>query len=222
MPFEAPEGLMNATPDATRVAETRRKLMATTAPVRALPPNAALMITCIAVFVALAAILAMPFGYYGIENMSAAGRAMEFTVLLLLAVTLAGGVVEQMIPGSQRTLRPVVSALTAIVLLSVTALLLFPVPGSGDFVRRGLPCLRLGLTCAIPAAGLVHVMMRRGLVTDDISAAVAGGAFAGLLGVAVLTLHCPIFSSGHIVAWHVGVIALTSLLGALAGWLRAR
>jgi hypothetical protein len=75
---------------------------------------------------------------------------------------------------------------------------------------------------SIPAAGLTWLLMRRGFVTDPLAGAVAGGAFAGLLGMAVLALHCPIFSATHIIVWHAGVIVVTSVAGACIGWIQTR
>jgi hypothetical protein len=164
----------------------------------------------------------VPFGFGGFAKLSAASAAIEYSVVGLLALVLSGAAIEAMIPGSRRTLPPVVGVLAAILLLSVTASLLFPDFVLRDFVRQGIPCLRLGVLCAIPAAGLTWVMMRRGFVVDTLSAAVAGGALSGLLGVGVLALHCPILNASHIIAWHVGVIAVTSVVGALLGWVLAR
>jgi hypothetical protein len=164
----------------------------------------------------------MPVGFYGFSKMSAAARWMEYSVLLLLALVLAGGVVEQMIPGSRRTMRPVWGMLFAVVLLSLTALLLFPDFDTTRFAAQGIGCLRYGLLSSIPAAGLTWLLMRRGFIADPLAGAVSGGAFSGLLGAAVLALHCPIFSVAHIVVWHAGVIVVTSAVGACIGFFQMR
>lgn len=222
MPFEVPPRIGQATPDSGRLAEVRKTIAQATAPVRPLPPNATLMALCLGVFVLLAVILAGAVGFSGFAKMGAAARWMDDSVLLLLALVLAGGVVEQMIPGSRRTMRPVWGIVIAIVLLSLTALVLFPDFNTTRFVPAGIVCLRYGLLSSIPAAGLTWILMRRGFVTDPLAGAVSGGAFSGLLGAAVLALHCPIFSAPHIVVWHAGVIVVTSVAGACIGFFQMR
>lgn len=218
MQFEIPGRIGQANPDAARLAQIRALLGAAPPPVRPLPSNAVLMLACVAVLAALAVLLATPFGFYGLHRLTPAAAAVDYGVLVLLAFVLAGGVVAQMIPGSRLILPPAAAALLSIALLATTASLLFPDFTTREFVRRGLPCLRLGLLCALPGAALVALLLRRGFVTHARQAALAGGALSGLLGVCVLALHCPILNASHIVVWHVGVIAVTSLAGAGAGW----
>jgi hypothetical protein len=219
MPFEVPERFSGATPDPVRLARVRQAFARSAAPVRPLPSNAAMMLLCVGVFAGLAILLATPAGFFGFARMSASARWMEYSAILLLALVLSGGVVEQMIPGSRRTLRPVLAILFAVFLLSLTTVVLFPYFDVQDFVPHGVPCLRFGLLCSIPASGLTWVLMRKGFVTDPVSGAATGGALSGLLGLAVLALHCPIFNALHIIAWHVGVIAIASLAGALVGFI---
>ncbi len=222
MQFEVPPRISNAEPDSTRLAAMRKTFAESAAPVRPLPSNAAIMALCLGVFILLAIILAGAVGFYGFAKMSATARWMDYSELLLMALVLAGIVVEQMIPGSRWTVRPVLGILFALVLLSLTALLLFPNFDTTRFVPRGIGCLRYGLLSSIPAAGLTWLLMRRGFITDPLAGAVAGGAFSGLLGVAALALHCPIFSAPHIVVWHVGVIVVTSAVGACIGFFQMR
>jgi hypothetical protein len=222
MQFEVPPRISGVEPDSRRLAEMRKVFVASAAPVRALPSNATIMALCLGVFIVLGVLLALPVGLPGFTQMSAAARWMDFSALLLLALVLSGGVVEQMIPGSRRTMRPLWSILFAIALVSLTALVLFPDFNTTRFVPRGIGCLRYGLLSSIPAAGLTWILMRRGFVTDPIAGAISGGAFSGLLGVAVLALHCPNFSAPHIVVWHAGVIVLTSAAGACIGFFQVR
>ncbi len=217
MPFEVPSRISGATPDPTRLARTRQTFADSAAPVRPLPSNPAMMLLCVGVFVTIAILLAGMAGFFGFDKMSASARWVDYSAVLLLALVLSGGVVEQMIPGSRRTLRAALAILFAVFLLSLTTVVLFPHFDAHEFVPHGVPCLRFGLLCSIPASGLTWVLMRKGFVTDPVSGAATGGALSGLLGVAVLALHCPIFNALHIIAWHVGVIAIASLAGALIG-----
>jgi hypothetical protein len=44
-----------------------------------------------------------------------------------------------------------------------------------------------------------------------------GGAFAGLTGVGVLALCCPILNTPHILVWHLGVVLVAMFAGGIAG-----
>jgi hypothetical protein len=217
MQFEVPARISGATPDSARLARVKKTFAASASPVRPLPSNGAMMLLCAGVFVVLAILLTIPVGFPGFAKMSVSGRWMDYSVVFLLTMVMAGGVVEQMIPGSRRTMRPVWTIFFGILLLSVTAVFLFPDFAMQRFVPTGIPCLRYGLVCAIPGAGFTWILMRFGFVTDPVPAAVSAGALSGLLGAAVLALHCSIFNAPHIVVWHVGVIVVASLSGVLTG-----
>jgi hypothetical protein len=215
MQFDVPQRIAQASPDPARVARIRKSFAESAAPVRPLPSNASMMLAAVAVFTALAIVLAAPLGFPGFLAMSTADRVADYTTILLLAAVLSGGLAEQTIPGSRRAIHPGAAVLAAILLLSLTAALRFPEFAMNNFVVRGIPCLRAGLICAIPGGILAWAAMRRGFVTNPAPAGIAGGAFAGLVGVAVLALHCPIFNAGHIIAWHLGALAIASLTGGI-------
>lgn len=219
MEFEVPSRLRQAKPEPARLAQVREKFAASASPVRPLPSNGTLTAAIVAVFAVLAIALAAPFGYHGFAKMSTAAVCVDYSAIALLAAVLAGIVISAMIPGSRRVLSSLAGAAAAALLLCTATLLLFPDFDMTRFVARGIPCLRLGTLCAIPGGLAVWALMRRGFVTDSMRAAMAGGALAGLLGIAVLALHCPIFTAPHIIVWHVGVIVVTSIAGALAGWI---
>ena len=214
MQFDTPDRISLALPDSARVAKIRESLKISATPVRPLPSNAAIILRCALAFAILAIVFAAPVGFRGFAKLTPAGATIEYSVVLLLALILTGSALEQAIPGSRRIMPPALSVLLAILLLSVTAAVLFPDFQMRDFVRQEIPCLRFGVLCAIPAAGLAPIAMRRGFVTDPVPAAFAGGALSGLVGVGALALHCPIPNAAHIIVWHVAVIAVTSLLGA--------
>jgi hypothetical protein len=59
-------------------------------------------------------------------------------------------------------------------------------------------------------------------VTDVRGTAVLIGCFAGFAGVAVLSLHCPLQNSAHIIVWHLGAMALSALCGMTIGMVLQR
>lgn len=73
---------------------------------------------------------------------------------------------------------------------------------------------------AVPAALFVWLVVRRGFVLDSAAAGAAAGAVAGLAGVLMLELHCPLLEAPHAMVWHVAVIPLCALAGAATGRFR--
>src|SRR4051812_17853389 len=119
MEFEFPARITQAAPDADRMAKIRRQFAESAAPVRPLPSNGRMMLACVGIFVLLALLIAMPLGLFGFLKMGLAARVVNYTIIFLLAMVLAGGVAEQMIPGSRRVMQPGVSVAVAIMLLSL-------------------------------------------------------------------------------------------------------
>jgi hypothetical protein len=225
--LKIPEPFRNAAPDSARMARIRESLAASAIPVGRLPSNAILIVSSLVVFLVLAILFAAPAGFLGFARMSFATSTIDYAVILVLAFALAATAVAQMVPGSRQFLSPALCICLALVMLTVTTAFLFPDSdaaglASDRFMRQGIPCLRYGILCAIPAAGLTWVMMRRGFAVDPVRAAIAAGGFSGLLGFGVLALHCPIFSDSHIVAWHVGVVVVAALACGTIAWTWSR
>ncbi len=211
------EQFLTETPSAARLASIEARLDGDRKAVRPLPPDSFLAAVSLAAFVALAILGAWPFGYSGMHARSTGQMLAEYAAVFISAAALALAVVEQMIPGAKRRVPPALAVLFPVVALLVIVPSLFPFFGAESFVQRGIPCLRLGLICAIPSGGLTWLLMRRGYACGAMSAALCGGAFSGLVGVGALALHCPILNAAHILTWHVGVIAISIAAGALIG-----
>jgi hypothetical protein len=96
--------------------------------------------------------------------------------------------------------------------------LLFHDYDAGNFVPEGVKCLLAGLACAIPAAIVIGLVLRRGFVLDWPAAGIAAGTLAGLAGIAMLELHCPILKVPHIMFWHVAVVWVSGIGGWVVGW----
>jgi len=114
------------------------------------------------------------------------------------------------------------------VIIGMFATLLRP-HSDPTFVATGLVCLRIGLECAVPAALLLWLLLRRGAILNPIFTGATVGALAGLSGLTVLEIFCPNLNEYHILVWHVGA-ALASAVGGAAigtfveyfGWRRGR
>ena len=118
-----------------------------------------------------------------------------------------------MIPASGRRITRFALIASIVALLGVFAVV-FQNYDMDQFVPRGLVCLRAGLLFAIPAAVALVLLVRRGFVTNLPGIGMAVGTVAGLAGIGVLEVHCPIFNAAHVMVWHLGVVAIS----AGAGW----
>ena len=187
-------------------------------PVRPLPPRwllaGGVVLACAAVALAGAAGL----GFFGIAQMSGFQRASVFVVLGILAIVAADELVNAMIPGSRRRLSS--GTLFAIEGLCLSAVLAvcFRDYQTTRFIHAGLVCLMIGLLHAVVAGLMSWLLLRRGFAVNPVSAGLAAGTLAGLAGVGMLELHCPNFQAAHLLVWHLGVLLVSTGLGALCGW----
>jgi hypothetical protein len=184
-------------------------------PVRPIPPAwfivAGLLLLCAAVGIAGASI----FGMYGIRKLSAGESASIFAVVGLFAWLAASQSAAEMVPGSRRMVNPNVLVPAGCVALIAVFASLFGGYAMDGFVRQGVPCLRAGLLFALPAGGGTWLILRRGFAVEATAAGLAAGTLAGLAGVVMLELHCPILHAIHVMAWHVAVVPVSAAAGAL-------
>jgi hypothetical protein len=206
--------------DRERVDQFQRIVTTSLRPVRPLPSNRTLIAIFLTLFTAFSLVAAIPAGYIGFHSLSVQQRLAYYLVISLCAIWFAVTTTQQMIPGSRRTAHSrwvIVAALLSVALVSVA---LFHNFDLDRFVRLGIPCLRLGSICALLSGALFWFILRKGFFTSPVEASTIAGFFAGLAGVAVLALHCPIQNSAHIIVWHLGAMVLGGLGGAVLGTLR--
>jgi len=145
-------------------------------------------------------------------------RSLVFPALGLLACLAAVSFVHQMIPASRLHVSPsALLALSSVALLAVFAPL-FRDYHTDHFFLTGIACLLTGLLHAIPAGLLSWLTLRRGFAVNPASAGLVAGTLGGLVGVAILELHCPNFQAAHVLVWHTAVVPVSAALGALLGW----
>jgi Negative regulator of sigma F len=187
-------------------------------PVQPLPPTWMLAAGLTLISAAVAGAAAAAIGFYGIEKMLPWQRVLIFSALGMMAWTWGVEFVRQLTPGSRRYLGAGTSfSIGTLMLLGVFALV-FRDYHTDHFISAGLACLRSGLLLAIPAALLSWLLLRRGFAVNTIAAGFAGGALAGVCGVAMLALHCANSQALHVLVWHTGVVPVSAAVGALAGW----
>jgi hypothetical protein len=198
-----------------RIAES---LNSSLRPVRPLPPTWVLTVGLALICVTVAAMAAARAGFYGFEKLSLWERLAIFSTLGILVWVAGTQFVGQLIPASRQllTARAFVTIGCA-ALLGVFALV-FRDYHTDHFVAAGIACLLTGLLIAIPTALLSWAFLRRGFALNPVAAGVAGGALAGLSGVAMLELHCANFQTLHVLVWHTAVVPVSAAAGALVGY----
>lgn len=194
-------------------------------PVRPIAPAWVLASGLLLATAAMASFFAFILGFSGVQKMSAADIGIVFPVLALFTIFAAALSVATMTPGGL----PRIAANPMRMLLIVLAgwLLLtgfvFRDYTMGSFFAEGLPCLRAGFAVAIPSGLVSWFILRRGFAVNPSAAGLAAGTLAGLAGLAMLELHCPIHLAPHIMLWHTAVVPVSALAGALlARYARSR
>jgi hypothetical protein len=100
--------------------------------------------------------------------------------------------------------------MAALVLLIIV---IFKNLGTVHFVTQGIPCLRLGVISALVSGFIGWKLFQRGYLVSPRETITLYGLFAGLVGIAVLALHCPILNSLHVLVWHLGAMLIAGLMG---------
>ena len=187
-------------------------------PVQPLPATGMLALQLFIVCAAVAFVGAARLGFYGFRALGLLERVTILPALVALLYFAAREYVSYWIPASRHYVTPrgLVALVTGI-LLGLFGLM-FHDYHVEHFLSAGVVCLSVGVAHAIPAAGLAAVFLRRGLLTEAVSGAALAGAVGGLSGVTVLELHCANLEAPHILLWHVAVVPVSALLGALVGW----
>ena len=185
--------------------------------VRPLPAPAVLEAR-LAILTAVAALAgASALGFHGIHKLTVGQSALIFSMLAVLIWLAARANAAAMVPAARRVVRPLPLVVAGSAALAALFALIFHDYSTERFVPQGIACLTAGLLNAIPAGLLVWLVVRRGFALHSAAAGAAAGALAGLAGVLMLELHCPILEAPHVMLWHVTVIPLSALAGAAAG-----
>jgi hypothetical protein len=202
-------------PSPTGLGQIKAVLLQDLKPVRPLAPAFAFRAAFGIIFLAVTVVGSFQLRAYGWGVLSIPQRIVVFTSLAAGTGLLASSMVRQMFPGSKHTVSPALLLVGVLALLMLPASAVFQPQVEFAFVSNGLSCLRAGLSYAIPGAILLWLLLRRGAVLSPKLAAATAGGFAGLIGLTVLEVHCPILNRYHILVWHMGVVLL-SMLGGLS------
>jgi hypothetical protein len=204
-------------PSEKRVNRIEAMILQDLAPVQSLAPArvffAVLLLVCLTVVAVGSALL-------GTNGWQALGAVRKIAVLVPLtagAVMLAWSQVRLMAPGSKHAISPARLPTGVLSLLAVVIACSFPWRLEPAFVLNGMGCMRTGLTCAVPAAALFWIFLRRGVApSPGLTGATAGG-LAGLVSLAVLEIQCSNLNASHILIWHLGMTSFAMAAGFVIG-----
>jgi hypothetical protein len=185
-------------------------------PVRPIAPVWMLASLLVLISAIISIACAGSIGMYGIRKLSVSEIGAIFPALAIFTCLAALLSVARMTPGGFRWKMTNAGTLLLIIVAGWVALdaALFHDYALGAFVPQGIPCLRAGLVVAIPTGVASWIVLRRGFAVRPSSAGLAAGTLAGLAGLTMLELHCPILLAPHVMVWHTAVVPLSALAGA--------
>jgi hypothetical protein len=186
-------------------------------PIRPLPSARILLFGCAIIFLSVVAVGVLALGMNGWVALSLVRRIVVFLTLAASTVLFAISMVRQMVPGSKHIFAPTVLLVAILVALMTVIAASFRSQQEPAFLASGVMCMKNGLTYSMPAAFLLWLILRRGAILYPILIGAIAGGLAGLAGMSVLEINCANLNVSHVLVWHGGVVALSSLAGALLG-----
>jgi hypothetical protein len=208
--------------DPALLSRVSASMTASLKPVHPIPPIWT-TVTALLLIMALVAILdAWLMGFYGLRRLSAPAIGIIFLELGIFSCMAAIMSVGEMTPGSRRWINPGIWLVVILAGWIAVDAMLFRDYEMASFVSQGIPCLQAGVTAAVPAGIGSWLVLRRGFAVRPVAAGLAAGTLAGLAGLTMLELHCPNFHAIHVMVWHTAVVAVSAVVGSLAGRITAR
>lgn len=157
-------------------------------------------------------------GAFALAAMSPLQAAVMLAAVGSGATLTAYSLVSQIMPGSLHRIHPLILPLAVILSLVLATVLLFQFQHERHFWAASWWCIRTGAKFGALTAVPLWLVSRRGAVLAPITTSLAGGLFAGLVGTAVLEIHCPILDAWHILFAHLGVPIVFTALAIAAGF----
>ncbi len=198
---------------ADRLKQIENALTANLRPVQPLAPGGVYMAGFLGVFIAVCAIGGFIAGQFGWHALSELQKVAVFAPLVATIALLAFSLVGQMRPAAKHVRSSAWASAGLFVLLLLIMTVVFQSSQEPAFVRHGLACFRTGMTYATPAAFFFALLLLRGAALTPAPTGATAGGLAGLVGLAVLEIHCPNLNVYHIVAWHVSVTLVCAIAG---------
>lgn len=191
-------------------------------PVRPIASPAWFVVALLLAGITVALTGAAAMGFNGFHAMRGVPGAVVYLSVAGFAVVAAMLASKEMMPGQSVFLRPSMLVGITAIALAVEYSLIFRQFEIEHGLAAGIRCLELGMLHAMPAGALAWLILRRGFAVQPVSAGAAVGLVAGLGGVGFLELHCPLLQFGHRAIWHLAVIPVSAVIGAVLGAVASR
>jgi hypothetical protein len=216
-----------APPSREQLEQIEARVFADLKPVKPMLPASVLVFALVFILMIVVVVGVVALGIAGWQALNLLQRSVVFTALTAATGLLARSTSRQIVPGGRLLLSPYRLVIAVLAVMIGIFTMLFHPREESTFVSTGLVCLRIGLECAIPAAFLLWLLLRRGAILNPMLTGATTGALAGLSGLTVLEIFCPNLNAYHILVWHLGAV-LTSVVGGMAigliaehsGWTR--
>jgi hypothetical protein len=154
-------------------------------------------------------------GQHGWDALSNVQKFLVFVPLIAIAALLIFSTVRQMTPAAKYTRTAAILAAGLFVMMLAAMTVIFHPEHESAFVRNGLVCFQTGMLFAIPTAVLFTLLLKRGAALSPALTGLTAGGLAGLGGLTILEVHCPILDVYHIVVWHVSVTLVCAIAGSV-------
>jgi hypothetical protein len=200
---------------AERLKQIEAGVLADLKPVRPLAPARVYLAAFSAIFLAVWIIGCYIMGQRGWHVLSDFQRVAVFVPLAATVTILVFSIVRQMSPVARYARSSAIASTCFFILLLLMMAVIFQPAHETAFVRAGLVCFKTGMAFSIPSAFFFSLLLLRGAALSPLLTGATAGGLAGLVGLAVLEIHCPNLNVYHIVAWHVSVTLACVIAGVI-------
>lgn len=213
--LERPEPDGSASP-AALFQQIESRLLSDLHPVRR-TKKANLLAGLAAIFLAGVAFGVSRLGTFALAVMTPVQAGVILGAVAIGAMLAASSLVDLLLPGSFRRIRPAVLPFIIALSFATATVLFFTFQPEPHFWRAAWFCIRTGVAFGALAAVPLWLVLRRGAVLSPVMTGFASGVFAGLAGTMIVQIHCPILDAWHILFAHLGVLVILSTAGFAAG-----
>jgi hypothetical protein len=217
LPGANPEAAVAPRPELLR--DIERALTADLHPVRRIAAKRQFVLSLLAIFALVAALGALRLGSRGLTVMTPFQASVMLGALLIGAFFLAWSLASQISPGSLHKVAPASLPIAVAIAIAILTAALFRFEHERQFWMRSWQCIRLGAPFSLLAAIPTWFVLRRGAFLSPRTIGPGAGLFTGLAGALAIQIRCQNLDAAHILVSHVGMAALASVLGWLAGLL---
>jgi len=179
--------------------------------------KAYLLAALAAIFLVGVAFAVSRIGAFALAVMTPVQAGVMLGAVATGAVLTAYSLVHLILPGSLHRIPPAVLPFAIALAFATATVVLFEFQPELHFWAAAWWCIRTGTVFGALAAVPLWLVLRRGAVLSLVMTCLASGVFAGLVGMMVLEIHCPILDVWHILFAHLGVLLILATAGLATG-----